>query len=73
MFSMQSVSQNILTATFQLSSATSLNLVSLKMVYSRHSLSQILRDMEKKLKTAGVRIKKSAIETGSYYRKSGYG
>ena len=27
----------------------------------------------KKLKTAGVRIKNSAIETGSYYRKSVYG
>ena len=28
---------------------------------------------EKKLETAGVRIKNSAFETGSYYRKSGYG
>ena len=27
----------------------------------------------KKLETAGVRIKNSAMETGSYYRKSGHG
>ena len=43
-----------------------------KVIYSRHLLLEFCGAW-KKLETAGFRIKNSAIETGSYYGKSGHG
>ena len=70
MYSMQSVSQNILIATFQLLSATSLNLVSLKMVYSRHS-SQILWDVEKNSRQPEFELKNRQLKQEVITRSQG--